>query len=156
MEEEKVTLGVAIALLHKGMEVAFATSEGNLPRIRVFQIMKREGETLYFATAPQKEVHKQLLQNPNVELLVMQEGISVRCSGGATFDVPETMQRWIYENNPVLERLYSNYTKLVYFSLPIATLDYYDLRPTPPILRHFDLQAGTAHDGFVGERFTKQ
>ena len=34
-------------------------------------------------------------------------------------------------------------------------MDYYDLRPTPPILRHFDLRAGTETGGFVGERFMK-
>ena len=32
----------------------------------------------------------------------------------------------------------------------------FDLRPTPPILKHFDLITGNTGDGFVGERFKKQ
>ena len=42
----------------------------------------------------------------------------------------------------MLPRLYDSYDKLVYFCLPIAEIDYYDLTPTPPVLLHFDLMAG--------------
>ena len=58
--------------------------------------------------------------------------------------------------NPVLPRLYSSYDQLVYFCLPIAEMDYYDLTPTPPVFKHFDLMVGDVGDGFVGERFKKQ
>ena len=44
--------------------MAFATVEGDKPKIRVFQIMKREKDTLYFATATHKEVYQQLQKNP--------------------------------------------------------------------------------------------
>lgn len=40
--------------LSKHKDVAFATVEQNKPKIRVFQIMKQEGHTLYFATSPTK------------------------------------------------------------------------------------------------------
>ena len=46
--------------------------------------------------------------------------------------------------------------KQAYFSLNVAELDYSDQRPTPPILKHFDLITGDTGDGFVGERFKKQ
>ena len=55
--------------------------------------------------------------------------------------------------NPVLPRLYSSYDQLVYFRLPIAEMDYYDLTPTPPVMKHFDLMVGDVGDGFVGSRF---
>ena len=64
--------------LSKHKDVAFATVEQNKPKIRVFQIMKQEGHTLYFATSPHKEVHHQLKQNSNVEILAMSGNISVR------------------------------------------------------------------------------
>lgn len=146
----------ALDFLNENREVAFATSEGNVPKIRIFQIMRQEATTLYFATSPQKEVYRQLMVNPQVELLAMADRVSVRCAGRVCFDVDDERRRWIYDNNPVLPRLYSSYDKLVYFSLPIAEMDYYDLRPTPPILRHFDLIAGTEGAGFVGERFSKK
>lgn len=146
----------ALDFLRRNNEVAFATCADNLPHIRVFQIMKQEDTTLYFATSPTKEVYRELHANEHVEILATEGRVSVRCVGQVNFDVDEDLKQWIYNNNPVLPRLYSSYGKLAYFALPIATLDYYDLRPTPPILRHFDLVAGTEESGFVGERFSKK
>ncbi|WP_232220059.1 pyridoxamine 5'-phosphate oxidase family protein [Prevotella falsenii] len=141
--------------MKQNKEVVFATNEGNQPKIRIFQIMRQEATTLYFATSSQKEVYRQLQKNPHVEILTMANDVSVRCSGKVSFDVDDKCRQWIYNNNPVLPRLYSSYDKLVYFSLAIEEMDYYDLRPTPPILRHFNLREGTEGTGFVGERFSK-
>jgi hypothetical protein len=55
----------------------------------------------------------------------------------------------------VLPRLYERYDQIVYFVLPIAEMDYYDLNPTPPVFKHFDLISGEVSNGFVGERFSK-
>ena len=50
-------------------DVALATvGDDGLPKIRVFQIMKQDGHTLYFATAPHKEVYQQLQHRPQVEV----------------------------------------------------------------------------------------
>ena len=151
-----IMLQTALQFLSEHNEIAFATCEGNLPKIRIFQIMKQEGTMLYFATSAQKAVWKELQDNPNVELLAYADKVSVRCAGVAGFEVPDDIRRWIYDHNDVLSRLYSSYDKLAYFSLNIAELDYYDLRPTPPLFKHFDLITGEMGDGFVGERFTKQ
>ena len=72
------------------------------------------------------------------------------------FEVDEETQRWIYEHNPVLPRLYTSYDKLAYFVLPIAAMDYFDLNPTPPVFRHFDLLTGETGNGYVGERYSKK
>ena len=143
----------ALQFLHDHNEVAFATSDGHLPKLRIVQIMKQEGNVLYFSTSTEKAVWKELMQNPNVEVLAYADNISVRCSGMVNFDVEDDVKRWIYDHNPVLPRLYSSYDQLVYFCLPIAEMDYYDLTPTPPIFKHFDLIVGDVDDGFVGERF---
>ena len=45
---------------------------------------------------------------------------------------------------------------MVYFCLPIAEMDYYDLSPTPPLFLHFDLMSGEVGKGFVGERFSNK
>ena len=148
-------LQTALDFLKAHNEIAFATCEGDLPRLRVFQIMRQEGTTLYFATSRKKAVWKELHANPNVELLAYADKVSVRCVGTVSFDVPNDVQQWIYEHNEVLPRLYTSYDKLDYFSLNIAEMDYYDLRPTPPVLKHFDLITGNVGDGFVGERFSK-
>ena len=146
-------LQTALDFLKVHNEIAFATCEGNLPKLRIFQIMKQEGNVLYFPTSAEKAVWKELMQNPNVEVLAYADQISVRCSGMVNFDVEDDVKRWIYDHNPVLPRLYSSYDQLVYFRLPIAELDYFDLTPTPPIFKHFDLMVGDVGDGFVGARF---
>ena len=144
----------ALQFLRDHNEIAFATCEGNLPKIRVFQIMKQQGTVLYFATSAEKSVYRQLRDNPNVELLASADKVSVRCVGAVTFDVPDDIQQWIYAHNEVLPRLYTSYDKLAYFSLNIAEMDYYDLRPTPPVMKHFDLVTGETGDGFVGEKYS--
>ena len=47
-------IGLSFLMSHK--DVAFATVEDDKPKIRVFQIMKRENATLYFTTTTYKEV----------------------------------------------------------------------------------------------------
>ena len=144
----------ALDFLKQNNEVAFATCEGGLPKIRVFQIMKQEGTVLYFATSFKKAVYRQLQQTPDIELLSMNNKISVRCSGQVNFHVDDDIKKWIFDNNPVLSRLYDSYDHLAYFSMNIAEMDYYDLNPTPPILRHFNLITGEEGSGFVGEKYS--
>ena len=130
----------AFEFLKVNKGVAFATVEDGKPKIRVFEIMKQQGNTLYFVTAPGKEVYRQLQANPNVEILAMKENIFVRIAGRAVFDVDDATAREIYAANPVLPRLYKAYTDLVYFRLPVVSLDYYDLTPTPPLQEHCDYE----------------
>ena len=145
----------ALQFLRQHKEVTLATCEGNLPKLRMFQIMKQEGNLLFFATSEKKAVWNELLNNPNVEILAYADNVSVRCTGMVNFNVEEDIKRWIYDNNDVLSRLYNSYDQLVYFCLPIAEMDYYDLSPTPPIFKHFDLMTGEVGDGFVGDRFMR-
>ena len=132
----------ALQFLRNHKDVALATSEDNIPKLRIFQVMKQEGNVLYFATSEQKAVWRELRKNPNVELIAYEGNVSVRCSGMVNFNVEDATKRWIYEHNDVLQRLYASYDQMVYFCLPIAEMDYNDLQPTPPVLLHFDLMAG--------------
>ena len=145
----------ALDFLQEHIEGVLATVDGDRPCLRAFQIMKQEGATLWFATSERKEVYRQLRQNPHVEFLVMCDKVSVRCSGRADFDVDDSDQRWIYDHNEVLRRLYPSYDTMVYFKLPVERMDYYDLRPTPPVHKSFDMATGECSDGFVGARFSK-
>ena len=149
----------ALEFLRNHKDVALATCEecssaieGNgqnlsLPKLRIFQIMKQEGNLLYFATSERKAVWHELRKNQNVEILAYADQISVRCSGMVNFNVDDATKRWIFEHNDVLQRLYASYDQIVYFCLPIAEMDYYDLKPTPPLFLHYDLMAGemTSH-----------
>ena len=125
--------------LKQHKDLAFATVEGDKPKIRVFQIMKQSGNILYFATSPKKEVFRQLQINPNVELLSLAGDISVRIEGKALFDVDTETAKEIFDTNPVLQRLYSDYSAMAYFSVKMSKVDYYDLKPTPPLFESFEL-----------------
>ena len=139
----------ALQFLRNHKDVALATSEDNIPKLRIFQVMKQEGNVLYFATSEAKAVWRELRKNPNVELIAYEGNISVRCSGMVNFNVEDDTKRWIYDNNDVLQRLYPSYDQMVYFCLPIAEMDYYDLQPTPPVLLHFDLMAGEVTSNLI-------
>lgn len=114
----------------------------------------KENKDVAFATSFKKAVYRQLQQNPDIEILSMKDKISVRCSGQVNFHVDETIKKWIFDNNSVLSRLYNSYDQLAYFSMNIAEMDYYDLSPTPPVLKHFNLITSEECNGFVGEKFS--
>ena len=133
----------ALDFLYAHRDVAFATIGTNgRPMLRIFQIMKIDGHTLYFATNMRKNVYRELQANPAIEILAYKDSISVRVSGDAVFDVPGAVQKEIYDTNLVLQRLYADYRELAYFSMEIERLDYYNLTPTPPVLRHYDKASG--------------
>ena len=133
----------AIDFLLSNKDIALATVGLNgRPMIRAFQIMKADGNNLYFATNPRKAIWQELLANPAIELLAIKGNISVRVGGDVSFSVPDDLQQEIYNTNPVLQRLYPDYRSMTYFRMEIDHLDYYDLTPTPPILRHYDKASG--------------
>jgi len=122
------------------VEVALATVEDDKPRIRIFQVMKRDGRTLFFATSAQKHVYRQLQANPHVELASSSGNVFVRVAGKADFSVDDATCREIYDTNPVLQRLYEDYQKLAYFRVEPEAIEYFDLTPTPPICEYNDLR----------------
>ena len=137
----------ALDFLKSNKDIALATVGLNgRPMIRAFQIMKADGNNLYFATNPRKAIWQELQANPAIELLALKGNISVRVGGVVSFSVPDDLQQEIYNTNPVLQRLYPDYHSMTYFSMEIEHLDYYDLTPTPPILKHYDKYSGRYQD----------
>ncbi len=55
----------------KRKNVVLATVDSDKPKLRVFQIMKQDGASFYFATNKGKEVYTQLQRNGNVEFIAM-------------------------------------------------------------------------------------
>ena len=65
----------ALQFLRNHKDVALATSEDNIPKLRIFQAMKQEGNVLYFATSEAKAVWRELRKNPNEWPSVQQNSI---------------------------------------------------------------------------------
>lgn len=129
-----------LEIFHKNKEVAFATSVDGKPHVRIFQIMKIDADnnSIYFATSPKKEVYAQLNINPYVAIIDLKGAEFARINGTIDFDIPDEIQREIFDTNPVLPHLYKTYKDLVYMRLPAKSADYFDLRTTPPTLVHYD------------------
>ena len=127
-----------LEIFQKNKEVAFATSVDGRPNVRIFQIMKIDGNDIYFATSPKNEVYAQLRQNPHLAILDLKGASFARLSGTIDFDIPDEVQREIYDTNPVLPHLYKTYKDLAYLRLPAESADYFDLKTTPPTLVHYD------------------
>lgn len=129
----------AFDFLKENKEVAFATVSDRRPSIRIFQVMKIDGTTLYFATSPKKEVYSQLIANPAVEILAYKDSIQVRMAGNIVFDVPENIQKEIFEENSILPDLYPTFDALVYGRMDVKFVEYYDLTPRPPRIERYTL-----------------
>lgn len=121
----------ALDFLSRHKNVVLATVEDGKPRVRVLQIMRQEGTVFYFATSGEKAVCKQLRQNPHVEFIALDGDVSVRVAAKVFFDVPDDMEKEIYDNNPVLHRFHDNYRSIAYFGLSAEKIDFYDLSTTP-------------------------
>ena len=127
-----------LEIFKKNKEVAFATCVDGKPHVRIFQIMKIDGDSIYLEKTNKKEVYAQLKENPNVAILDLKGASFARVSGTIDFDIPDETQQEIFNTNPVLPHLYKTYKDLVYLRLPAESADYFDLRTTPPTLIHYD------------------
>jgi pyridoxamine 5'-phosphate oxidase len=72
-----------LAFLNANPSCHLATVEGNKPHVRGMLVCKADENGIIIETGTFKDVYKQLLANPNVELCFnnYQQGIQVRVSG---------------------------------------------------------------------------
>jgi uncharacterized pyridoxamine 5'-phosphate oxidase family protein len=85
-----------------------ATTENNIPHVRPFGFVMDCGGKLTFCTSNQKDVYKQLVTNPNVEIsCVDAKNNTLRICGKAVFATSEETQRKALEVMPALGGLYS-------------------------------------------------
>lgn len=85
-----------------------ATVDGDKARVRPFGFMMKRNNRLYFCTNKNKEVYKQLTQNPNIEISVMgSDGSSwLRVKGTIAFDESRDAKVQAFEESPNLLRIY--------------------------------------------------
>ncbi|WP_367360247.1 pyridoxamine 5'-phosphate oxidase family protein [Syntrophus sp. (in: bacteria)] len=83
-----------------------ATVEGNQARVRPFGfVMKRNG-ALYFCTNKSKDVYRQLVQNPDIEISGMGKDSWLRIRGRIAFDDSREGKAQVFEEMPDLLRMY--------------------------------------------------
>ena len=101
-----------------------ATNEGDQPRVRPFGgLCEFEGK-VYFATNNRKEVYKQMLANPKVEICAFKDADWVRLAGEVKLDERREARAAMMEACPSLGNMYNiddNLMVVFYFVKGIAT-----------------------------------
>ena len=106
---EKMNLQDCTRFANENPMCFLATSDGDQAHVRTVMLMFAEESGFYFETFPNKEMAKQMHQNPKVELCFynhaqdMMESKQLRIKGNVEFDNdPATIDR-VYEKIKVLE-----------------------------------------------------
>ena len=76
-----------------------ATSENKKPHVRVITLFRADDNGIIFATGKHKDVYKQLIANPYVELLFWNtdEGTQIRISGAAKLFEDSEIKKLVVE-----------------------------------------------------------
>ncbi len=72
-----------LAFINNNPTTYFATVEGNKPHVRGMGLYKADEDGIIFQTSEPKDMHKQLMKNPETELCFhnVKDSIQVRVSG---------------------------------------------------------------------------
>lgn len=109
-----------------------ATSEGDQPRVRPFgAVCEFEGK-LYIVTNNQKDVYKQMLANPKVEICGTHAGTWLRVSGEVKEDVRHEARVAMMDANNSLSSMYTvddNLMTVFYFENGTATISSFTAEP---------------------------
>ena len=84
-----------------------ATVENNKPKVRPFGTIEIFEDKLYIQTGKSKNVYKQILDNPNVELCAFKDGKWIRLSGELVPDDRLEAKKDMLDKNPSLRGMYN-------------------------------------------------
>ena len=101
-----------------------ATTEDGKPRVRPFGTAEIFENKLYIQTGKKKDVYKQILKNPFVELCAYKDGKWLRVSGKLIPDDRYEAKKDMLDKNPQLRMMYDendDNTIVLYFENAVAT-----------------------------------
>jgi uncharacterized pyridoxamine 5'-phosphate oxidase family protein len=93
--------------LKKSGTYYLATVEGNKPRVRPFGTVDIFEKKLYIQTGKAKNVSRQILANPNIEICAMADGKWIRIEGIAVEDDRIEAKQHMLDSYPDLKSMYS-------------------------------------------------
>ena len=102
-----------------------ATVEGDQPRVRPFGTAEIFEGHLYIQTGKKKNVYKQIMDNPNVEICGFNNGKWIRISGKLISDDRIEAKKYMLDKNPDLRNMYDendDNTIVLYFENGVATI----------------------------------
>lgn len=101
-----------------------ATTDNDQPHVRPFGTAHIYEGKLYIQTGKSKDVAKQILANPKVEISAMVKGDWIRLSGELKLDDRYEAKKSMLDAYPALQKMYSaedDNTAVFYFENAIAT-----------------------------------
>lgn len=99
-----------VAYLQKS-EVQYLATIGldGKPKVRPFQFMFEQNGKLWFCTSNQKEIYKELKQQPYVELCAIGEKMSwLRLEGKVIFSDILEIRKKVFEKSPLVKGIYKD------------------------------------------------
>ena len=109
-----------------------ATVEGDQPRVRPFGTALIYNDKLYIQTGKSKDVYKQILANPNVEICAFKDGKWIRVEGKLIPDDRVEAKKDMLDKNPDLRGMYNELddnTIVLYFESGKATISSFTEAP---------------------------
>ncbi len=124
------------AFLKEAGTYYLATAEGDQPRVRPFGTIDIFEDRLYIQTGLKKDVAKQMLANPKVELCAMLKGNWIRIAAEAVLDENIAAQEHMLDEHPSLKEMYqAGDGNTAVFYLKNATATIYGFSDTPKTIR---------------------
>lgn len=113
-----------------------ATTEGDQPRVRPFGTVDIFEGKLYIQTGKIKNVSKQLLANPKIEICAMTDNIWIRVEATAVEDDRVEARQHMLDAYPSLQGMYkADDGNCQVFYLENATATFYSFQDAPKIVR---------------------
>ena len=109
-----------------------ATVEDNKPRVRPFGTAEIFENHLYIRTGKKKDVFKQIVKNPNVEICGFKDGKWIRVKGKLIPDDRVEAKKDMLDKNHDLRNMYDEHddnTAVLYFESGIATISSFTEEP---------------------------
>jgi len=105
-----------VDFLNEAKTYYLATVEEDQPRVRPFGAAAEYNGKVYLSTNKEKNVFKQFVKNPKIEISGMAKGQWIRITGNAVVDETIDAKKAMLDANPFLEKTYSvNDGKLAVF-----------------------------------------
>ena len=109
-----------------------ATIDGDIPRVRPFGTAEIFDGHLYIQTGKKKDVAKQIMANPMVEICAFKDGKWLRVCGKLVNDERIEAKKDMLDKNPSLRRMYDendDNTMVLYFESAKATFSSFTEEP---------------------------
>ena len=109
-----------------------STVDGNKPKVRPFGTAEIFEDKLYIQTGKKKDVYKQIIANPNVEICAFNNGKWIRIAGKLVADDRIEAKKDMLDKNPNLREMYNendDNTIVLYFKNAKAVISSFTEAP---------------------------